>query len=424
MEENNMKYQNKILTVIILIILFVGCASSKRRMDSDSREKDDSLEFLIDYADLSKVRNNDFSETEIESFSYRFDKLCDDDIFVTKNHTIERLQKKTEKIFDLIDVFETNNKIVNNISYSISSNELIFKVLVATQERLKEAYQYNENHAGYTFDVKIAMTLPYIQTNQMCSDLKSKLLLNTINLLPEISTNIEKERCWLAIDRMIEKIDIKKSESGYDPFQRGPEGIYTSNGEILSLLNAYHEREVDNSIIEYSGEILNKIIERLDRKLDKQFWHNVRSSRTMNREFQNQRARLADEKQSVAIDSSNAKTADEWFFLGYYAEQSDLKLNYYSKALELDPEHAAAYNNRGNILRSLGKNEKAIEDLSLAIALDPLYAPAYINRGTMYRDVHEYSKAIRDYDKALELDSSFTIIFYNRAACHKSLGLY
>jgi len=55
-----------------------------------------------------------------------------------------------------------------------------------------------------------------------------------------------------------------------------------------------------------------------------------------------------------------------------------------SKAIELDPKNADAYNNRGNAYASLGEYQKAIDDCSKAIELDPKNADAYNNRGNAY----------------------------------------
>ena len=54
------------------------------------------------------------------------------------------------------------------------------------------------------------------------------------------------------------------------------------------------------------------------------------------------------------------KTANEWFALGYEEKDPEKKVKYYSKCLELDPKHDAAWFNKGNALRKLGKNEEVI----------------------------------------------------------------
>ena len=53
---------------------------------------------------------------------------------------------------------------------------------------------------------------------------------------------------------------------------------------------------------------------------------------------------------------------------------------------------------------SKGEHDRAIEDYSRAIELDPEYAPAYYNRGNAYSDKGEYDRAIEDLNRAIELD--------------------
>ena len=56
----------------------------------------------------------------------------------------------------------------------------------------------------------------------------------------------------------------------------------------------------------------------------------------------------------------------------------------YSKALELSPEYALVYSNRGDAYIELGEYQKAIDDCTEAIKLDPVFAFAYYNRGIAY----------------------------------------
>ncbi len=94
----------------------------------------------------------------------------------------------------------------------------------------------------------------------------------------------------------------------------------------------------------------------------------------------------------------------------------------YDQAIELDPEMAMAYYNRGRAYLSLGEYEKVIADLDRAIELDPEMAMAYNNRGYVYDNLGEYEKAIADYDRALELDSEMAMAYVNRAKVYLSLG--
>jgi tetratricopeptide (TPR) repeat protein len=56
-------------------------------------------------------------------------------------------------------------------------------------------------------------------------------------------------------------------------------------------------------------------------------------------------------------------------------------MHHYNKAIQMRPDYANAYNNRGTIYIKLGNTQLAIEDFNQAIRLRPDYVNAYINRG-------------------------------------------
>jgi tetratricopeptide (TPR) repeat protein len=67
-----------------------------------------------------------------------------------------------------------------------------------------------------------------------------------------------------------------------------------------------------------------------------------------------------------------------------YLDQYKRAINDYTRAIELDPEDAMAYNNRGIAYADLGQYKQAIRDYDRAIELNPEYAAAYNNRGNAY----------------------------------------
>ena len=70
----------------------------------------------------------------------------------------------------------------------------------------------------------------------------------------------------------------------------------------------------------------------------------------------------------------------------------------YDKAIQLEPDHAEAYNNRGGVAKAeLGQDSAAISDYNKAIQLrKPDHAEAYFNRGNAKLDLEQYTAAIKD----------------------------
>jgi tetratricopeptide (TPR) repeat protein len=96
----------------------------------------------------------------------------------------------------------------------------------------------------------------------------------------------------------------------------------------------------------------------------------------------------------------------------------------YNKALELNPEYAAAYNNRGTAYGELKQYEEAIEDYNKAIELNPNIAQGYNNRGNAYGKLKQYEEAIEDYNKAIELNPNIAQGYNNRGNAYGELKQY
>jgi tetratricopeptide (TPR) repeat protein len=97
------------------------------------------------------------------------------------------------------------------------------------------------------------------------------------------------------------------------------------------------------------------------------------------------------------------QTADDWYNSAIDASDPYTKIDYYTKAIELDPGYADAYYNRGNAYAGEGLYEEAIADYTRYIELDPMYADAYYNRGQCYHWIGRDERALSDYNKACSL---------------------
>ena len=96
----------------------------------------------------------------------------------------------------------------------------------------------------------------------------------------------------------------------------------------------------------------------------------------------------------------------------------------YNKAIQLDPEYALAYYNRGNLFALLGQYSRAIEDYNEAINIDPEYTSVYKNRGNAFVLLGEYHRAIKDFDETIALDPQHAHGYGSRAWAFAALNMY
>jgi tetratricopeptide (TPR) repeat protein len=107
------------------------------------------------------------------------------------------------------------------------------------------------------------------------------------------------------------------------------------------------------------------------------------------------------------VGVAQSTTAAGWLAAGDRAFDSgdcESAVAAYTRAIALDPNDPALYNNRGYARMRMRQFEQALPDLDRAIELRPTYVNALMNRG----DVHNYylvdrRLAIADYDRVIAL---------------------
>ncbi|MDX2287851.1 MAG: tetratricopeptide repeat protein [Hyphomicrobiaceae bacterium] len=99
-----------------------------------------------------------------------------------------------------------------------------------------------------------------------------------------------------------------------------------------------------------------------------------------------------------------------------------LAVDDFNKAVELFPEYAPTYNNRGNLLMALGLDEEAIKDFNRAVVLAPGYAAAYNNRAGALLRSGAAGASIADYTQAITLAPASAAPLTGRGKAHLKLG--
>ena len=85
--------------------------------------------------------------------------------------------------------------------------------------------------------------------------------------------------------------------------------------------------------------------------------------------------------------------------------QTELALEYYSKAVALEPQNPTHYTTRGFFLLKLKRYDAALEDLSTVIKLEPQNPANFIARGLVYSDLKKQKEADADFATACKMGS-------------------
>ncbi|MEG3057263.1 MAG: tetratricopeptide repeat protein [Methanoculleus sp.] len=85
-------------------------------------------------------------------------------------------------------------------------------------------------------------------------------------------------------------------------------------------------------------------------------------------------------------------------------DRYDEAIRCYDRALEIDPEYAIAWNNKGAALANLGRYDEAIQCYDHMLEIGPEYAGAWNNKGIALKGLGRYDEAIQCYDQVEKME--------------------
>lgn len=133
---------------------------------------------------------------------------------------------------------------------------------------------------------------------------------------------------------------------------------------------------------------------------------------------------IAEYSEAIELDPDYAQAYNNRGWIYRTKTEYDNAIADFNKAIELDPSNHTTHTNLGSVYHSIGKYDKAIAEHNKAIELEPGFAAAYFNRGNEYLAKEDLDKAITDYDKAIGLDSELTHAYNNRGWAYIQKGEY
>lgn len=108
----------------------------------------------------------------------------------------------------------------------------------------------------------------------------------------------------------------------------------------------------------------------------------------------------------------------------YFQKDYQNAIQAYSRAINLNPNFAEAYNNRGNSYFQLQNYSQAAQDLQTAANLNKFDARIHNNLGSVYLLQNQYDVAINEYTQAINLNPNLFTAYYNRSLAYCYAGKF
>src|SRR5262245_12568978 len=94
----------------------------------------------------------------------------------------------------------------------------------------------------------------------------------------------------------------------------------------------------------------------------------------------------------------------------------------YSQVINVAPNFAPGYVERGLLVHEMGNPEKAFLDFEKAINIDPQFGPAYYGRGWVKHTRGDFNGELQDAKRGLLLDKENAGMYYRRiGSAHQGL---
>jgi len=101
----------------------------------------------------------------------------------------------------------------------------------------------------------------------------------------------------------------------------------------------------------------------------------------------------------------------------YDLDNNEQALSDFTKVIELDQEHARAYNIMGKIYGKRFKYDLALFNYNKAVELEPKNYRYIFDRGLFYQNNNNEAMALRDYNKIInnKIEDLLSVTYYNKA---------
>ena len=194
--------------------------------------------------------------------------------------------------------------------------------------------------------------------------------------------------------------------------------------QLLARIEELERQNQQKGKTQKQKEILKKEFQKTREGLTAVEWFDKAYALWDGKKYTNPQKVLEFLTRAIQLDPSDAEAYNNRGVAYSALEQYQQAITDYSQAIQLNPAFAAAYYNRGSVYAGLKRYQLAITDYNSAILQNPSYASAYYNRGNANYNIKQYQKAISDYSNSIAFDANHALAYYNRGMAYAALKQY
>jgi len=130
-------------------------------------------------------------------------------------------------------------------------------------------------------------------------------------------------------------------------------------------------------------------------------------------------------EKALEFDTIPLVSKSIYFHLGSvhsHKRQFSKSIDFFNKALEIDPDYEFAICQLGNAIRDMGDLERAIPKYKRAISINPKFFMAHVELASAFSDKGLFQEALHETIEALKIDPNYTQLYYNLGNYYLLLG--
>jgi len=125
----------------------------------------------------------------------------------------------------------------------------------------------------------------------------------------------------------------------------------------------------------------------------------------------------------LKIDDKHHDSIHYLGVLAYQQKRFEDAIDLIEHSIQLNSRNAAAYTNRGNVLKDVNRLTEAADSYKKALSINPNSSEAFANLGIIFKEMNQIEMALSSYEMALDINPNYSQAYFNKGNALKEIKL-